>query len=287
MALYTITKNSSESEAPHIYALDDAILNQGICAKYGCVLDGKDSLTVTKITDALVRIGKGAFSICGYQSRIDESGYNVVIAPTQTGYFKKTLIYAQIDATTLTNPIITIEQVSTTKNGSVPADPVVPYDTPTKNDVNTSVGGTRPTKCAMLIAIVNLLGTTITSITNLVKYLKNGERSLVWTNYDPSVGIAAATTISADLSKFNSIVIEYFASSTTSGKEIKEITSESTGVAKLMSTGNTVLYYRDVAYATTGITFGIGNRVQYTDGGQVANATYIVPTKIWGVIYGN
>lgn len=286
MALYTITKNSSESEAPHIYALDDAILNQGLYAKYGCVLDGKDSLTVTKITDVLVRIGKGAFSICGYQSRIDESGYDVAIAPTQTGYFKKTLIYAQIDATTLTNPIITIEQVSTTQNGSVPADPVVPYDTPTKNDVNTSVGGVRPTKCAMLIAIVNLSGATITSITNLAKYPKNGEKVLLWTNPEPTTSRANGYEIAINTSLYSQLDILYNYRPTGGVVEIvKGVVGKN---IYLMSMNGTVAQYRTLTMTDPSkIVLSDANAYNLSSDIVTTQNTYMLPQQIWGIVYGN
>ena len=167
MAVKGITIDTTSAASPHIYAYDQALINNAIIGG-DAVHEMFDNLLATKVSNNIVTIAPGAFSIQGHFG-------NVVYGTTEpmtiengtAGQKRNDLICAKFKRTNDTD-VISLAVVKGTNDPSTPVDPTI-----TQQDLLT--GGTER---LFPLWRVSLDGINITTLTQLFTVQENLENRL-------------------------------------------------------------------------------------------------------------
>src|SRR5574344_136705 len=162
MAVKGITVDTAAAASPHIYAYDQAIINNAIIGG-DAVHEMFDNLLATKVSNNIVTISPGAFSIQGHFAYVQYgTTESMTIENGTAGQKRNDLICAKFKRMTDTD-VISLVVVKGTNSATTPVDPAV-----TQQDLLT--GGTER---LFPLWRVSLDGINITTLTQLFTVQKN------------------------------------------------------------------------------------------------------------------
>lgn len=162
MAVKGITVDTAAAASPHIYAYDQAIINNAIIGG-DAVHEMFDNLLATKVSNNIVTISPGAFSVQGHFAYVQYgTTESMTIENGTAGQKRNDLICAKFKRTTDTD-VISLVVVKGTNSATTPVDPAV-----TQQDLLT--GGTER---LFPLWRVSLDGINITTLTQLFTVQKN------------------------------------------------------------------------------------------------------------------